>query len=135
MWFIGKCGVPLFYFFILATNVGIWIAVVQLLRDQREVNKNKRIVGAAVLGVVSLALLLIITCLAKKIKLALAIVGAAAEFTASTQRIVFVLLLFGVVFFVTLLMWLSAFAGVYSSEGFQPIYEDDKNPVLTPIFT
>ena len=80
-------------------------------------------------------MLIIIGCFAKKIKLALAIVGAAAEFTASTQRIVFVLLLFGVVFLVTILLWLTAFAGVYSSEGFKTLDTDTKNLILTPNFT
>jgi hypothetical protein len=79
--------------------------------------------------------MLIIGCFAKKIKLALAIVGAAAEFTASTQRIVFVLFLFGAVFLVTIILWLTAFAGVYSSEGFKPIERDDLNPVLIPYFS
>jgi len=79
--------------------------------------------------------MLIIGCLAKKIRLALAIVGAAAEFTASTQRIIFVLILFGVVYLVTIILWLAAFAGVYSSEGFKPIEKDDLNPVLTPNFS
>lgn len=135
MWFIGKCGVSLFYFFIFATNVGLWIAIVQLIRYKGTINENKRIAGAVVLGFISLSLMLIIGCFAKKIRLALAIVGAAAEFTASTQRIVFVLFLFGVVFLVTIILWLTAFAGVYSSEGFKPIEKDDSNPVLTPNFS
>jgi len=135
MWFVGKCGLPLFYFFILATNLGIWIAIVQLLREMGTVNKQKRIAGAAILGLVSLFMLLVIGCFAKKIKLAIAIVGAAAEFTASTQRIVFVLLLFGVVFLVTILMWLTGLAGIYSSEGFKPLQIGDKNPILIPYFT
>jgi len=115
MWSIGKCGFSLFCFFIFATNVGIWIAVVLLARDHSEINKKKRYAGAAILGLFSILMMLLIGCFAKKIRLALAIVGAAAEFTASTQRIVFVLLLFGFVFLVTILMWLTAFAGVYSS--------------------
>jgi hypothetical protein len=78
---------------------------------------------------------LIIGCFATKIKLALAIVEAAAEFTASTQRIVLILFLFGSVFLITILMWFAAFAGVYSSEGFQPIDKDALNPKLTPILT
>ena len=135
MWFIGKCGVLLFYFFILSTNVGLWITIVFLLKDMRENNKERRIIGAAILGFVSLLMLIIIGCFAKKIKLALAIVGAAAEFTASTQRIVFVLVLFGVVFLVTILLWLTAFAGVYSSEGFKTLDTDTKNLILTPNFT
>jgi len=36
---------------------------------------------------------------------------------------------------ITLLMWLTAFAGVYSSEDFKPLDPDDKNPILTPNFT
>ena len=124
MWFLGKCGVPLFYFFILVTNAGLWIAIVHLLTslNQEDNHENfKKLVGAGILGLISLSLLLIIGCFATKIKLALAIVEAAAEFTASTQRIVFILLLFGSAYFLTILMWFIAFAGVYSSEGFKTI--------------
>lgn len=33
MWFIGKCGVPLFYFFILTVNLGLWSAAIILFRQ------------------------------------------------------------------------------------------------------
>ena len=56
----------------------------QLIRYKGTINQNKRIAGAVILGFISLSLTIIIGCFAKKIKLALAIVGAAAEFTAST---------------------------------------------------
>lgn len=68
---------------------------------------------------------MIVGCFAKKIKLALAIAGAAAEFTASTQRILFVLFAFGVVFWVTIALWITAFAGVVSSGGFEEIDRSD----------
>jgi hypothetical protein len=93
MFFVKKCGLFLLYFFILVTNVGLWIAIVQLLRSLDEQNSNennKKIAAAVILGLISLFLMLIIGCFAKKIKLALSIINAASEFTGSTQRIVFV---------------------------------------------
>jgi len=71
-------------------------------------------------GILSVAFLLCICCGFRSLKLAIDVIDAAADFLASTKRIIFVPIFYFFIQLIVFFVWLYAFLNVASMNEFKP---------------